>query len=746
MKRQLLALTLALSALLPVSSRADAEVSFQFFYDNLSPYGEWIEVGDYGNCWRPNDVDDDWSPYTDGYWAYTDAGWTWVSYEDFGDITYHYGRWVRADEVGWCWVPGYDWGPAWVSWRSDDDYIGWAPLPPEAHWRSSVGFSVWVDDYCDIGPAYYNFCPVVDFCAPVVRHVCVPRVSVWGIFGHTANITNICFNSYHNVPFCGGPNFAFISGRVRHPVPALKLVQNTTIINNNYTIINNRRVLKAPRNSVAGNTLNVFAPKIVKNTTNLIKPQVTKVVAKEKVRRGWDLGKDQNEVTKLREKVKNQSKGLNPDTAPAKPVQVTDLKPVPEKADLQAPSPVARPIRPKKDRDNDGIPDRKDKDVAVQPQPFQPGKEKPGRPDAGPGTGQPGEQPGDNRPGVAQERPKKGGKDAKPGGQTDAPVVGVTPDRPDAPDRPEKVRQGKPGKGGRPEVDNKPDRVATDPAVQPVQPVQPVQSVQPETLDKPERKGGGGIRKPFKEAQPGNRIADDKPPVRPAPEAPQREAAGDRGKVKKAQDDAAEEAALQQRKQIAEQQARREQAERIQRQNAARMEQQRENAQRVEQQRENSQRVERQRQAQDEQQQAAIAEARRQQVEAQRERAANQQAVEAQRQQQAQQQARQQQRAIEAQREQQAQRQYELQQQRQQQQQQLRQQRPQPQVQQRPQPQVQQRPQPQIQQRPQPQVQQFPQRQVPNQVIGGGGGRGQGKGEKLTPEEAQALRRQQRGY
>jgi hypothetical protein len=181
-------------------------------------------------------------------------------------FTYHYGRWIRADEVGWCWVPDYEWGPAWVSWRSDDDYIGWAPLPPEASYRTSVGFSVWVDDYYDIGPSYYNFCPVVEFSAPVIRHVCVPRVSVVGIFSHCVNVTNIGFNSYHNVPFCGGPSFAYINSRCRRPVPALKLVQNTTIINNNYTVINNRRVLKAPRNSVAGNTLNVFAPKVVKNT------------------------------------------------------------------------------------------------------------------------------------------------------------------------------------------------------------------------------------------------------------------------------------------------------------------------------------------------------------------------------------------------------------------------------------------------------------------------------------------------
>src|SRR5262249_59564660 len=71
-------------------------------------------------------------PYSDGYWAYTDYGWTWVSYEDFGWATYHYGRWANLDDYGWVWFPGedLDWGPAWVSWRTGGDYIGWAPLAP----------------------------------------------------------------------------------------------------------------------------------------------------------------------------------------------------------------------------------------------------------------------------------------------------------------------------------------------------------------------------------------------------------------------------------------------------------------------------------------------------------------------------------------------------------------------------------------------------------------------------------------
>src|SRR5687768_11903934 len=75
-------------------AQADVEVSFEFFNESLSPYGEWIEVGDYGLCWRPTNVSDDWAPYTDGYWSYTDAGWTWVSYEEFGSVAYHYGRWT----------------------------------------------------------------------------------------------------------------------------------------------------------------------------------------------------------------------------------------------------------------------------------------------------------------------------------------------------------------------------------------------------------------------------------------------------------------------------------------------------------------------------------------------------------------------------------------------------------------------------------------------------------------------------
>src|SRR2546423_743050 len=92
MKKIFFALTL-FALLLPAVPRANgAEISVDFFYNNM-PGGSWIDVEDYGYGWQPEVAvsDSDWRPYADGYWAYTDYGWTWISYEDFGWATYHYG-------------------------------------------------------------------------------------------------------------------------------------------------------------------------------------------------------------------------------------------------------------------------------------------------------------------------------------------------------------------------------------------------------------------------------------------------------------------------------------------------------------------------------------------------------------------------------------------------------------------------------------------------------------------------------
>ena len=338
-------LLLALAAILTLAAPRPAqalEVSFDFFYDSLSPYGEWIEVGDYGYCWRPAGVDQDWAPYSDGYWTYTDAGWTWVSYEDYGGIVYHYGRWAKVEDEGWVWVPDYEWGPAWVSWRKNDDYVGWAPLPAEAHWQRERGISVWADTSYDIGPASYSFCRFRDFGAPVLRPVIIRRSENIVIIANTINITNISYNTHAGYIFNGGLDYAYVNRFSRRQVPTLKLVTN-----NNITVVNNRIVNNNVRvtnfNAVQrGNQLWIIAPTVVRpqaaQVAALLQPKVTKVIPQQRVTRGWgSVPADQR--TAIRAKFQQETAGKTPETAPAVAVRAADLKVVPIKA-----NPNAKPV------------------------------------------------------------------------------------------------------------------------------------------------------------------------------------------------------------------------------------------------------------------------------------------------------------------------------------------------------------------------------------------------------------------
>lgn len=320
-------------------------MSFDFFYDSLAPYGEWIEVGDYGLCWRPTNVDPDWSPYSDGYWAYTDAGWTWVSYEEFGGIVYHYGRWLHLDDDSWCWTPGYDWAPAWVSWRSNDDYVGWAPLPPEARWAQDTGISVWVDSTCDIGPGYYNFCRVRDFGAPVLRGVLCRRSDSVVIFRNTLNVTNICYHTgfYGGaVIFNGGPSFEVVSRFSERPIPALKLVQNAHFDGAHWRDHRGPGGRGGFNAQTVGNELIVAAPRVLRPTDPAeFRSRAKRMLAGDSVTKGWDMVKDPEVRRELHAEIGRQAKGLTPQTAPARHVTAAELKVVPQKADPNAVSPTA---------------------------------------------------------------------------------------------------------------------------------------------------------------------------------------------------------------------------------------------------------------------------------------------------------------------------------------------------------------------------------------------------------------------
>lgn len=114
-------------------STVTPNVTFQSFYDDLSPYGNWMDYPGYGQVWHPR-LEDDFRPYaSNGNWVYSNEGWAWESNYNWGWAPFHYGRWLYDDMYGWIWLPGYEWSPAWVTWGSVDDYYAWAPLMPEVN-------------------------------------------------------------------------------------------------------------------------------------------------------------------------------------------------------------------------------------------------------------------------------------------------------------------------------------------------------------------------------------------------------------------------------------------------------------------------------------------------------------------------------------------------------------------------------------------------------------------------------------
>ena len=167
----------ALESALPQRAKAQPgfSVSPQTFYSELAPYGQWVPSPAYGSVWIPN-AGPDFQPYaTDGHWIVTEFGNTWVSDYTWGWAPFHYGRWYFDNQYGWAWVPGNDWGPAWVSWRSGGGYYGWAPLGP--------GFDINVN--INIPAPYWTFVPQVYITSPYLYSYRVSRPNVVNIYQNT---------------------------------------------------------------------------------------------------------------------------------------------------------------------------------------------------------------------------------------------------------------------------------------------------------------------------------------------------------------------------------------------------------------------------------------------------------------------------------------------------------------------------------------------------------------------------------
>ena len=150
---------------------------------------------------------------------------------------------TRDDYYGWLWMPDNEWGPAWVEWRYDNDYVGWAPLSPYATFSITAGlrFSVQYES------PYTNwmFVRYHNFCEPRLNSYYIPASYRSRIFRNTTYRADYAYRDNRVINRGVDVNIIESRGRV-------------TVKERNITIVNN------PRGDVRGgqrDRIEVFAPK-----------------------------------------------------------------------------------------------------------------------------------------------------------------------------------------------------------------------------------------------------------------------------------------------------------------------------------------------------------------------------------------------------------------------------------------------------------------------------------------------------
>ena len=195
----------------PYYGQSGGPGAYQDFYDQLSPYGQWVQTPEYGAVWIPN-AEPNFQPYaTNGHWVVTEYGNTWVSDYAWGWAPFHYGRWYQDRYRGWAWVPGNDWGPAWVSWRSGGGYYGWAPLGPGATINVNVNMPL----------NYWVFVPQVYITNPNIYSYCIPGRRMGNIYQNTVYVNNVY--RVNNRVYAYGPRREEIEYVTRRSVPVYRI-------------------------------------------------------------------------------------------------------------------------------------------------------------------------------------------------------------------------------------------------------------------------------------------------------------------------------------------------------------------------------------------------------------------------------------------------------------------------------------------------------------------------------------------
>jgi len=200
---------------------AQVSVSFQVFYDDLSPYGYWVDNPSYGYVWVPN-VSPGFTPYgTNGHWVYTDAGWTWFSDYSWGWAPFHYGRWYSDPMYGPMWVPGNEWGPGWVTWRRTDEYYGWAPIEP------GISISMAYSSGYRVADDRYTFVRNRDFGSTTINNYYVNSSNNTTIINNSTVINNTQVDGGSRVSYNAGPDRMEVQKRTGATITPVALKESS---------------------------------------------------------------------------------------------------------------------------------------------------------------------------------------------------------------------------------------------------------------------------------------------------------------------------------------------------------------------------------------------------------------------------------------------------------------------------------------------------------------------------------------
>ena len=418
----------------------DVQVSFQVFYDNLAPYGQWIYDPDYGNVWVPNEGGD-FRPYgSRGRWVMTEYGNTWVSEDPWGWAVYHYGRWTYNPYYGWIWVPGYEWAPAWVSWRYGGGYAGWAPLGPGI----SVGMTFYAPDswWIFMGPQYM-------YQPNCIRYWYGPSYNR-NYMHHTTIINNYYIDNSTRVRYNYGPRAEVIQQTTGRPVrvyqvshrnrPGAPSVGRNTVslyrpMVNTATVREARpsRVVQAPRSIGRG-----VQPVQQGNRQPAFRQELPRLQQQQGGRGREDDGRD----GRMQQESRPQPGRMDNDGGRGRMQQ--DNRPTPPQRNEERPHPSRFDNQPTRQpqREERPQPSRFDNQPSRQPQPQRQERPQPSRFD-----NQPSRQP------QRQERPQPSRFENR---QPSRPAPQPRMDNRPSPRQPQSQPQRQPQPQGRPQQDNRP--------------------------------------------------------------------------------------------------------------------------------------------------------------------------------------------------------------------------------------------------------------------------------------------------